>query len=73
LFRFVALFSEMNRAERDKSSSPEPDLGANLWPESRKRRERAVGRTARAWLLLGLRVLIFVLVIGALLILTRVV
>jgi hypothetical protein len=52
------------------SSAPKQPPGG-LWPDNRRRRDRMVGGTLQAWLLLGLRTLIFVVVIAALLILMR--
>jgi hypothetical protein len=51
-------------AQRDESPG-------GLWPQSRRRRERMVGGAVRTWLLFGLRALIFLAVIVAVLILTR--
>jgi hypothetical protein len=63
-----------NPYEAPRSDSPQPappSPADGLWPRSRRRRERLVQGTLRAWLLLGLRALIFVIAIAAVIILLR--
>jgi hypothetical protein len=59
--------SDPYQSPREKSEQPPP----NLWPRSRTRRERMVGSTIRAWLMFGLRAIIFVLVVSAIVFITR--
>jgi hypothetical protein len=49
----------------------EPPAPEGLWPQSRKRRERMIYGTTRAWLLFALRAIIFAAVIAAIYYLTR--
>lgn len=42
-----------------------------LWPRARQRRERLVHGTLRAWAWLGLRALVFALVVAALIYLSQ--
>lgn len=50
---------------------PESKPNTGLWPRNRQRRERMVYGTVRSWLLFGLRAIIFLAVVIALLILSR--